>query len=289
MEEFNAKFNNLKIDIQEIEKLRKAGVLRHASEVEDHGDNDDDQPFVQQDLKDWTSLFPEAYNQGGCGSCWSFSTVGVVSAFVAKKCNAAYVRLSEQQMVDCDEYQKGCTKGGTFSRAYEYIVNNGLTTETEYPYIADLGRCKIMGCKKVTEYKPYGSVTFAKYCMKGDPFGGACTDKDVKRFINKGPITAAIDGGILKDYTGGVINTPASHVTHGVIIVAFGDCPIEEGSAYKQSNLKCFKIRNSWGDTWGEDGYGYVQYTRDDYTNLTAGGLGEYMYQPSDVKSDCKK
>jgi len=40
-------------------------------------------------------------NQGGCGSCWTFSANTALEGTLAKKQNTSPVRISEQQIVDC--------------------------------------------------------------------------------------------------------------------------------------------------------------------------------------------
>lgn len=66
-------------------------------------------------------------NQGNCGSCWTFSTVGAMEShwnILGKGKNQTF---SEQQLVDCagafDNH--GCN-GGLPSHAFEYIKYNGL-------------------------------------------------------------------------------------------------------------------------------------------------------------------
>ena len=40
-------------------------------------------------------------NQGGCGSCWTFSANTALEGTLAKKQDTSPVRISEQQIVDC--------------------------------------------------------------------------------------------------------------------------------------------------------------------------------------------
>lgn len=79
-------------------------------------------------------------NQGKCGSCWTFSTVGCVESHYLLK-YGSFRNLSEQQLVDCagDYDNHGCS-GGLPSHAFEYIKDNGgLALETTYPYKAANG------------------------------------------------------------------------------------------------------------------------------------------------------
>lgn len=77
-------------------------------------------------------------NQGHCGSCWTFSTVGALEAHELVKYGKAG-NLSEQQLVDCagafDNH--GC-EGGLPSHAFEYISLEswGIASEKQYPYVA---------------------------------------------------------------------------------------------------------------------------------------------------------
>merc|ERR1719313_1893969 len=80
-------------------------------------------------------------NQGQCGSCWAFSTTGAVegSMFLSTGTLSSY---SEQQLVDCSKNgNQGCN-GGLMDYAFEYIEENPLQLEKDYPYKARNGHCK---------------------------------------------------------------------------------------------------------------------------------------------------
>jgi cathepsin H len=104
--------------------------------------NDDDVP----DTWDWTKHggVSPVKDQGNCGSCWTFSTVGCLeSAHLIK-----YGRLetyAEQQLVDCagafDNF--GCD-GGLPSHAFEYVnFTGGISTEAAYPYFGKDNTCTV--------------------------------------------------------------------------------------------------------------------------------------------------
>merc|ERR1740138_305703 len=91
------------------------------------------------DSVDWRTkgVVTPVKNQGGCGSCWTFSTTGTLEAHHCikhKQDCTAWTGLAEQQLVDCagafDNH--GCD-GGLPSHAFEYIRwNGGLDTEESY-------------------------------------------------------------------------------------------------------------------------------------------------------------
>lgn len=105
---------------------------------------------------DGVSAAPETWNwvnkggvspvkdQGQCGSCWTFSTVGCLES--AHLINFGYLTTySEQQLVDCagdfDNY--GCN-GGLPSHAFEYVhYTGGISTEDAYPYFAEDRPCTV--------------------------------------------------------------------------------------------------------------------------------------------------
>jgi len=81
-------------------------------------------------------------NQGQCGSCWSFSTTGVLEGLNFIN-NNNLLSFSEQQLVDCSQKygNQGCNGGWPFW-ALEYTAAEGIELESQYPYTATTGTCK---------------------------------------------------------------------------------------------------------------------------------------------------
>jgi len=173
-------------------------------------------------------------NQGSCGSCWAFSTTGAIEGryFIAKN---QLNSLSEQDLVDCSKQNAGCN-GGLMDYAFDFVEKNGgLCSEDDYPYTAKSHwRCEEDSCTKedpITGYKDVSQSTSA--------LESACND---------GPVAVAIeaDQTAFQLYSGGVL-TGKCGVTldHGVLLVGYGT----DGSD------DYWKVKNSWGTDWGEDGY----------------------------------
>jgi cathepsin H len=90
-----------------------------------------------------TGLVTPVKNQGQCGSCWTFSTVGSLEAHWNILGKGRNVTFSEQQLVDCagDFDNHGC-EGGLPSHAFEYIRHaGGIESDLTYPYTAKDGQC----------------------------------------------------------------------------------------------------------------------------------------------------
>eukprot|EP00026_Physarum_polycephalum_P010748 Phypoly_transcript_10925.p1 GENE.Phypoly_transcript_10925~~Phypoly_transcript_10925.p1 ORF type:complete len:312 (+),score=57.74 Phypoly_transcript_10925:60-938(+) len=163
-------------------------------------------------------------NQGQCGSCWSFSTTGSTEgAHFLKTGNL--VSLSEQNLMDCSkkEGNNGCN-GGVMDYAFKYIIeNNGIDTESSYPYTASTN----FDCK----YKAANSgATLASYkdVNSGSETALATASKDI------GPISVAIDAShnSFQLYSSGVYYEPecsATQLDHGVLVVGYGT---DSGSDY---------------------------------------------------------
>lgn len=182
-------------------------------------------------------------NQGQCGSCWSFGTTGDIEGSWFLGGNDL-VALSEQELVSCDKSDNGCG-GGLPSIAFDFIIKNGgLVAEESYPYTSgegDSGMCmkdKMEGTK--------AAVISSWNTISSSPEG---EEKLQEALIKNGPISIGIDATPMQDYFGGIDNpkcgSGSNDLDHAVLIVGFGE----------ENGQKFWKIKNSWGPDWGEQGY----------------------------------
>jgi len=177
-------------------------------------------------------------DQGQCGSCWAFSAVGTVESAYA----LAAGRLgsyAEQQLVDCSHNggSEGCN-GGWNQYGIQYIGTTGIASETSYPYKATDGTCR---ASSVSKALAAGAVT-GYNSVSGSTSG-------LESALNTSPVsvTVAADSS-WQLYRSGVLSEGCqSQVDHAVIAVGY--------------DSSTFKIRNSWGASWGEAGYVRVDKT----------------------------
>lgn len=175
-------------------------------------------------------------DQGQCGSCWSFSATGAMEG-AWQISTGVLVSISEQQLVDCSSgfaYGNHGCNGGLMDGAFQYAIDNGMCTEQSYSYMAKSGTC--------TSCEP---IVFISSCVDVTPEN----ELDLEKAVSNGPVSVAIeaDTRTFQLYTGGVLTSDAcgTNLDHGVLVVGYGS---ENGQDY-------WLVKNSWGESWGEDGY----------------------------------
>lgn len=173
-------------------------------------------------------------NQGSCGSCWAFSTACTLegTGFVS---TGKLVSVSEQNIVDCDVggFDDGCG-GGLPSRALQWSADNGgLASEQAYPYTARDGSCR-RGVSKIIHNTGYQRISQ--------------NENQIAQALAKyGPLSIAVDANGFNGYHSGVLKNPSCSTTglnHAINIVGYGS-----------SGLEYWMVRNSWGTSFGEQGY----------------------------------
>jgi C1A family cysteine protease len=266
--EFQHRFNVFKNNLAIIEQLNKNSSIRHGVTLFADLTHDEfvesysmhhlppKTDLVGEPLKfdvnapttfDWRTdsrkVITDVKDQGYCGSCWAFSaTENIESVCIIAGKMTQSTLLSPQQIVDCDKDCYGCGGGWPY-RAMNYVAQaGGLDTNTAYPYTAKNGNCNFsptkVGCK-ISGYKQIskdetqiqaGLTTVAPFSI--------CVDASSWQFYNGGVITA---------------NTCGKNTDHCVQLVGYDTT----------KTTPYWIVRNSWGKSWGLQGYIYLEMFKD--------------------------
>jgi KDEL-tailed cysteine endopeptidase len=214
----------------------------HNDYFEDHRHNVVESTIKAGDLPasiDWRNrgAVTAVKDQGNCGSCWSFSTTGVLEGFNFVN-SGELLSFAEQQLVDCDKAQNMGCNGGLAYNALTYTGKNGIELEADYPYTAKDGTCSYDKTKTKHVNSDYGRVN----PKDSDALKGALVNHPVA-------VSIQADQSVFQFYSSGVIsiNCGAS-LNHAVLAVGYT----------KVGLLEAFIVKNSWGENWGEQGYVYI-------------------------------
>jgi len=204
---------------------------------------------------DWRNVTGVNYvsdvrNQASCGSCYAFSSMGMLEARVkiATK-NSKNPVFSTQDVVSCSELSQGCEGGFPYLVAGRYAKDYGVVEELCNPYQGKDGACSTKQC-----LKHYVS----SYSYVGGYYGG-CTEEAMKKaLVEGGPLSVSFE--VYDDfmlYHSGVYHhtglikhaafEPFEITNHAVLLVGYGH-DSDLGEDY-------WTIKNSWGPEWGEGGY----------------------------------
>lgn len=185
-------------------------------------------------------------DQGSCGSCWTFATTGTVEAANAIF-GSGLVSLAEQELVDCVTVDNGCGGGMTYD-AYTYLISHKAYLEDDYPYTATDGTCTYDESKA-------SDISLSSYvCVEPQ------TPEGMKPAVAQQPVAISIDAGssVFHNYSGGVLDSEDCGIStnHAVSIVGYG--------TDSDSGLEYWLVRNSWGESWGDNGYIKIAITEGD-------------------------
>jgi len=219
--------------------------------IENHTNYIQDLPETNNESVDWRINYKvsSVKNQGTCGSCWAFSSVGAVESAWAIKNNILY-NLSQQELIDCSFLDRGCN-GGSMDLAFLFIKNHGLCTNLSYPYQGKKHKCHKKKCESVVHIKNHSDV------QKNN-------ESQLKNAVAIQPISVAIQAnkrsfqmyksGIYNDYKCG------TKLDHGVLVIGYDhDTDL---------NMSYWIIKNSWGSQWGDNGYIRIQRNINDTRGL---------------------
>lgn len=228
------------------------------------------------DAFDWTDVDGEnfdspVWDQGGCGSCFAFASKSLMeSRFRVMSNNRDQPIFSVQEMITCgknDEYNQGCSGGFGYLVGGKEATEMGFVEEScgsEFTYDYSDKNCPdTSACTRwySTDYEYVGGF-----------YGGATIEMMMSELVANGPLNVGI---YVSDefhaYAGGVYAetdlsvssewNPLVPTNHAVVVVGYGRCPqtlVENdpsGCNVGQEGWPYWKVKNSWGSSWGESGY----------------------------------
>jgi len=181
-------------------------------------------------------------------------------------------KFSQQEIIDCVQNPmkcggKGGCDGATVELAMDWAVYNGLAELDETAYHATTGNCKkgLFRAKAeeqgqldadgrlVEMFKP----SVMSLVSKGDKLSIGLSSyttlptnklEPLLRAVNTGPVAVSVDAGAWSSYSSGLFDEckgELATINHAVVLFGYGG----------HGSEKYWLVRNSWGQSWGEEGY----------------------------------
>ncbi len=206
---------------------------------------------------DWRNRFGRNWitsirDQNGCQNCWAFASVALIEAMVAIE-HSYWTRLSEGDVVR--GVGKVCASLGNIGECSTFFASNGVCDPGSFAFS--------------TTDPPYTPTSDRNgRSVRGPAFTWVGSVAEQKKWLDTvGPIIAWFE--VYNDlfaHGSGVythVNSPTNTIagSHLALIVGYDD------------NQNAWLVKNSWGTTWGVNGYGWIAYGESNIDTYAKAGL----------------
>ncbi|MGB9893383.1 MAG: lectin like domain-containing protein, partial [Candidatus Saccharicenans sp.] len=182
---------------------------------------------------------------GSCGSCWAFATYGSLESFLMPN----EIRdFSEQDLIDHHGYDYGPCDGGNLNMSAAYLARwTGPLREEDDPYI----------------YAQAGAIKHVQQIIMIPPRSDSSDNDQIKQAVmDYGAVYTTMfwDSSCYNSTYRSYYNASSQVGGHAVAIVGWNDNFEASKFNTPPPGNGAFIVKNSWGASWGENGYFYVSY-----------------------------
>ncbi|MGZ3774089.1 MAG: C1 family peptidase [Pseudobdellovibrionaceae bacterium] len=200
-----------------------------------------------KDGQNWVSPIKD---QANCGSCVAFASVGVLETQyrISSLFPNFNIKLSPQHLFSCGG--GSCATGWMPENAARFIQRYGVPDEACMPYQSG-STGQDVACNTSCSDSKQRVLTISGFTT---PTRGYQNIDAVKAALQNGPVVTSMK--VYSDfvaYAGGIYQHTMGEILggHAISIIGYDD------------EKQAFIIRNSWGESWGENGFAYVAYDDD--------------------------
>jgi len=211
--------------------------------------------------EDLSDDMPPVRSQGTQGSCVAWATTYYLKSYQEKVQKEYEYESYEDVMSPAFVYNQAkanvsCLSGSSIETSLEILKNQGVNTWKDFPYSQEY--CSSLPSEELLLKAEENKIK--EYFRVGIPESNTDTNYTLINLIKtlvsqKNPIIISMDfkNLIFKDVDGKYIanvytSDPIEVCGHAILIVGYDD------------DLNAFKIVNSWGTDWANEGYAWVNY-----------------------------